>query len=231
MATSSKQNSRFSSLKVFKFAAGSKPPPLPPKDPYRLANPSLPSLGNSLSPDSFPSQPATPLSAQYATLVRSPSPSPSYAPSSRTTLSPPSASQDLLGGLGGAPSAPSPAPPSTGAPAHTAFNKNDLLLTLQVQRNSSGTGAQILARFRNESNFSRINGAGLQAAVPKSQRLQLSAINKADLDGGEEGTQAMRIAAVNGVSFFPCKREKYISRFVLTKGNRHSHPNYVCVSV
>ncbi|KAI0670239.1 hypothetical protein C8Q78DRAFT_975640 [Trametes maxima] len=97
MATSSRQNSRFSSLKVFKFSAGSKPPPLPPKDPFRLPNPSLPSLGNSLSPDSLPSQPATPLSAQYATLLRSPSPSPSYAPSSyaassRTALSPPSTS-------------------------------------------------------------------------------------------------------------------------------------------
>jgi AP-1 complex subunit gamma-1 len=114
---------------------------------------------------------------------------------------PTSASQDLLGGLG-APSSPAPAPPTTGPSAHTAFNKNDLVLTLQVQRNSSGTGAQILARFRNESNFNRITGAGLQAAVPKSQRLQLSAINKADLDGGEEGTQAMRIAAVTGVSIF-----------------------------
>jgi AP-1 complex subunit gamma-1 len=111
---------------------------------------------------------------------------------------PTSASQDLLGGLG-APSSPAPVPSTTGPSAHTAFNKNDLVLTLQVQRNSSGTGAQILARFRNESNFNRITGAGLQAAVPKSQRLQLSAINKADLDGGEEGTQAMRIAAVSGV--------------------------------
>ncbi|QKX56686.1 uncharacterized protein TRUGW13939_03792 [Talaromyces rugulosus] len=110
---------------------------------------------------------------------------------------PTSASQDLLGGLG-APSSPAPAPSTTGPSAHTAFNKNDLVLTLQVQRNSSGTGAQILARFRNESSFNRITGAGLQAAVPKSQRLQLSAINKADLDGGEEGTQAMRIAAVTG---------------------------------
>lgn len=87
MATSSKQNSRFSSLKVFKFAAGPKPPPLPPKDPYYLPNPSLRSLGNSLSPDSIPSQPVTPLSAQYATLARSPSPTPSYAPS-RLTVSP-----------------------------------------------------------------------------------------------------------------------------------------------
>lgn len=86
MATSSKQNSRFSSLKVFKFSsAAPKPPPLPPKDPYYLPNPSLRSLGNSLSPDSFPSQPATPISAQYATMLRSPSPTPSYAPSRMTT--------------------------------------------------------------------------------------------------------------------------------------------------
>ncbi|KAM5537386.1 hypothetical protein V8D89_008905 [Ganoderma adspersum] len=95
MATSSKQNSRFSSLKVFKFAAAPKPPPLPPKDPYYLPNPSLRSLGNSLSPDSLsPSQPPTPLSAQYATLARSPSPTPSYAPS-RITVSPYSTSSNF----------------------------------------------------------------------------------------------------------------------------------------
>nr|VWO96536.1 N/A [Ganoderma boninense] len=88
MATSSKHNSRFSTLKVFKFAAAPKPPPLPPKDPYYLPNPSLRSLGNSLSPDSLsPSQPPTPLSAQYVNVARSPSPTPSYAPS-RITVSP-----------------------------------------------------------------------------------------------------------------------------------------------
>ncbi|KAH9920881.1 uncharacterized protein BXZ73DRAFT_91892 [Epithele typhae] len=84
MATSSKPNSRFSSLKVFKFNAAPKPPPLPPKDPYYLPNPSLRSLGTSLSPDSAPSHPVTPLSAQYG---RSPSPTPSAAPS-RIGLSP-----------------------------------------------------------------------------------------------------------------------------------------------
>lgn len=107
---------------------------------------------------------------------------------------PTTGSQDLLGGLGG-PSAPAVSPA-----AHAAFNKDDLVLTLQVQRNASGSGAQILARFRNQSDFQQITSVGLQAAVPKSQRLQLSAISKADLDGGEEGTQAMKIAAVNGVS-------------------------------
>ncbi|GAD96485.1 gamma-adaptin, putative [Paecilomyces variotii No. 5] len=110
-----------------------------------------------------------------------------------------SASQDLLAGLGGAPVAsPVPTPsPSSAGPAHTAFNKNDLVMTLQVQRNASGA-AQILARFRNTSNFERFTSVGLQAAVPKSQRLQLNAMNKPDLDAGDEGTQGMKVAAVSG---------------------------------
>ena len=40
----------------------------------------------------------------------------------------------------------------------------------------------------------------LQAAVPKSQKLQLNAVSKGDLEGGEEATQAMRVSAVQGVS-------------------------------
>ncbi|EED77206.1 predicted protein [Postia placenta Mad-698-R] len=96
MATPStgRQNSRFSSLNVFKFASSPKPPPLPPKDIHYMPNPSLPSLNHSLSPDSFASQPATPLSAQYGGLTRTPSPSPSYAPS-RMTMSPASSSSAL----------------------------------------------------------------------------------------------------------------------------------------
>ncbi|EED20006.1 AP-1 adaptor complex subunit gamma, putative [Talaromyces stipitatus ATCC 10500] len=111
---------------------------------------------------------------------------------------PTSASQDLLGGLGGLAISTPPPPTAAAAGGHTAFNKNDLLLTLQVQRNASGSGAQVLVRFRNQSDFTRITNVGLQAAVPKSQRLQLSAITKADLGGGEEGTQVMKIAAVSG---------------------------------
>lgn len=109
------------------------------------------------------------------------------------------ASQDLLGGLGGVPSRTTVSSPPPGPPAHTAFSKNDLLLTLQVQRNPNG-GIQIHARFRNNSNFSRFTGVGLQAAVPRSQRLQLNAINKPDLEVGEEGSQGMKVAALNGVS-------------------------------
>lgn len=153
------------------------------------------------------------------------------APSTRPQVQSPattSASQDLLGGLGGAAS-PAPAvSPSAGPTAHTAFSKDDLVLTLQVQRSPNGTGAQVMARFRNASNFNRFTGVGLQAAVPKSQRLQLSAITKADLDGGEEGTQGMKIAALNGVSIMPC----LLSMLFTDLGFFYSrcHPNFVCVS-
>ncbi|OGE58032.1 hypothetical protein PENARI_c001G03165 [Penicillium arizonense] len=122
-------------------------------------------------------------------------PSPSPQP-----IQPASASMDLLGGGGMGASAPSPssspAPVSASTPAHTALNKDGLVLTLQVQR--SGNNAQIMARFRNESNFDTFTNVGLQAAVPKSQRLQLSAISKADLEAGDEGTQSMRVTALNG---------------------------------
>ncbi|KAJ5748261.1 uncharacterized protein N7511_009957 [Penicillium nucicola] len=122
-------------------------------------------------------------------------PSPSPQPTQ-----PASASMDLLGGGGLGASAPSPAaspaPVSASTPAHTALSKDGLILTLQVQR--SGPHAQIMARFRNESNFDTFTNVGLQAAVPKSQRLQLSAISKADLEAGDEGTQSMRVTALNG---------------------------------
>ena len=109
---------------------------------------------------------------------------------------PTSASADLFGGLG--PSSPPPTSASGGAPIHQAYGKNDMNVTMQVQRQPGV--AQITARFRNTSNFDSFSGVGLQAAVPKSQKLQLNAINKADLSGGEEAMQMMRVTAVSGVS-------------------------------
>lgn len=109
---------------------------------------------------------------------------------------------DLFGSNGTPPppqQAQSQSPAPTGSPAHTAFDKNGLLLTLQVQRSSNGTAAQVLARFRNTSNLEQLNSVGLQAAVPKSQKLQLNAINKSDLDSGEEATQTMKVVTVSGV--------------------------------
>ncbi|KAL9036591.1 MAG: hypothetical protein Q9214_006062, partial [Letrouitia sp. 1 TL-2023] len=102
-----------------------------------------------------------------------PTPSSNGVPPSFPSAPQPSA--DLLGGL----SSPSPhqqqQQQQQSPPRHQAYKKNDLLVTLQVQRNAQGA-AQITASFRNEGNFETLRGVGLQAAVPKSQKLQLNAI-------------------------------------------------------
>jgi AP-1 complex subunit gamma-1 len=101
-------------------------------------------------------------------------------------------SADMFGGMS------SPPPQTQGPPVHTAFDKNGLLVTFQIQRNA--TAVQIMARFRNTGGFERLTDLGLQAAVPKSQKLQLQGISSSELDGGEEATQQMRIISVQGVS-------------------------------
>ncbi|KAI9843334.1 MAG: clathrin associated protein complex large subunit [Sclerophora amabilis] len=109
-----------------------------------------------------------------------------------------SASADLFGGLSSS-AAASPSPASgSGSGTYPAYNKNDLVLTMQLQRNAEGV-VQLLARFRNDS-FGRISNLALQAAVPKTQKLQLNAISTTDLDGGsgQEATQAMRVTGSKG---------------------------------
>lgn len=117
-----------------------------------------------------------------------------------------SASADLFSQLSSPPHQ-SDTPSAGAGPSHNVYNMNNILLTLQVQR-ASGQ-AQVLARFRNTSNFDRFAGVGLQAAVPKSQKLQLNAITKGELEGGEESTQQMRIAASSGVSSLSLNNTSY----------------------
>ncbi|KAI9770078.1 MAG: clathrin associated protein complex large subunit [Geoglossum simile] len=108
----------------------------------------------------------------------------------------PSSTMDLFSSL----SSPQPqvsTPPASGPTAHPAYNKNDLIITIQLQRNAEGL-VQVLARFYNTGSLSRISGISLQAAVPKTQRLQLNAISSAELDAGQEATQAMRVMGSKG---------------------------------
>lgn len=136
-----------------------------------------------------------------------------------------SASADLLSQLSSPPHQSDTSSAGAG-PSHNAYNMNDILLTLQVQR-ASGQ-AQVLARFRNTSNFDRFAGVGLQAAVPKSQKLQLNAITKGELEGGEEATQQMRISASSGVSSLSLNNSShwvFVLGIGLTKLNRHYPPS------
>lgn len=91
------------------------------------------------------------------------------------------------------------APPANSGSSYEAYNKNNLVITLQPQRTPEGA-VQVLARLRNTSSLESMSGVGLQVAVPKSQRLQLFAISSSDLDAGQEATQGMKIVGSGSVS-------------------------------
>jgi AP-1 complex subunit gamma-1 len=104
------------------------------------------------------------------------------------------ASNDILGSF----SSGATSPPAQ--QAHTAYNKNSLFLTFTVSRNAQAV--QVQARFKNTSSFESLGQVNLQAAVPKTQKLQLQAISNSDLGPGAEASQAMRVTSVQGVSHF-----------------------------
>jgi AP-1 complex subunit gamma-1 len=122
---------------------------------------------------------------------------PSSSPAPTQSRPPPQAgSMDLLGGMSSQPSAP---PAASGPAAHPVYNKNDLQIAFQMKRDANAI--QLLARFRNTGSISQLSAVNLQAAVPKSQKLQLQPISTAELDAGQEATQQMRVTSVNGVSW------------------------------
>mgnify|MGYP003624107538 CR=1 FL=1 len=122
---------------------------------------------------------------------------PSASPALAQSRPPPqAASMDLLGGLGSSPQPAAP-PAASGPPAHPVYNKNDLQIAFQMKRDANAI--QLLARFRNTGSLSHLSGVNLQAAVPKSQKLQLQPISTTELDAGQEATQQMRVTSVNGV--------------------------------
>jgi AP-1 complex subunit gamma-1 len=117
------------------------------------------------------------------------------SPAPAAAAPPPSSGLDILGGMG-------TPPPQAQAPAGLpCYDANGINVTLQLQRNAEGA-VQVTGRFRNNSGVT-ISNAGLQAAVPKSQKLQLLSISNTDVPAGGEATQLMRIMGSKGVSRLP----------------------------
>jgi AP-1 complex subunit gamma-1 len=121
-----------------------------------------------------------------------------FSPQHGAPMSSSAASNDILGSFGG-----SPPPQQQSQPQQpqtlTAYNKNSLLLTFALSRTPQGITIQ--AKFRNTSTHERVGQVNLQAAVPKTQKLQLQAISASELGPGEEAGMGMRVTGVNGVSF------------------------------
>ncbi|KAI2619123.1 Adaptor protein complex AP-1 gamma subunit [Hypomontagnella submonticulosa] len=114
--------------------------------------------------------------------------------SSAPSPAPASSNLDALSSLGTPPpQQAAAAPPSSGIPC---YNANGLNVTLQLQRNAEGA-VQVLSRFRNASG-AQLSNVGLQAAVPKSQKLQLMSISNSEIAPGTEATQMMRITGSKG---------------------------------
>ncbi|KAM3525436.1 hypothetical protein MY4038_007313 [Beauveria bassiana] len=95
------------------------------------------------------------------------------------------------------PAASQPQSTSQGSQGIACYNSNDLNVTFQVQRNTEGM-IQATAKFQNTSGSATLSNVGLQAAVPKSQKLQLLSISSTTLSPGADATQMMRISGCKG---------------------------------
>ncbi|KAJ2934822.1 hypothetical protein H1R20_g2281, partial [Candolleomyces eurysporus] len=82
--------------------------------------------------------------------------------------------------------------------AYSAYDKNGLKVTLTPQTSAAKPGiVMILARFQ-ASGGSAVSGISFQAAVPKSQQLQMLPMSNPNVNPGATETQQMRVVAPVG---------------------------------
>ncbi|RDB20922.1 AP-1 complex subunit gamma-1 [Hypsizygus marmoreus] len=98
-------------------------------------------------------------------------------------------------------SPPAPAQPPAAAPrlpSYTAYDKHELKITLTPQTSAAKPGiVMILARFQ-VSGANVATGLNFQAAVPKSQQLQMLPMSNPNITPGAVETQQMRVVAPVG---------------------------------
>ncbi|KAG1829523.1 Coatomer/clathrin adaptor appendage, Ig-like subdomain-containing protein, partial [Suillus subalutaceus] len=120
-------------------------------------------------------------------------PAPSSTTSAFATFSPQPQSQ--------APPQPSPQqqhPPAPRLTSYTAYDKQELKITLTPQTSAARPGVvNIMARFQ-VSGSNAATGLNFQAAVPKSQQLQMLPMSNSDVQPGTTETQQMRVMAPPG---------------------------------
>ncbi|KAG5950585.1 hypothetical protein E4U53_004805 [Claviceps sorghi] len=81
--------------------------------------------------------------------------------------------------------------------SHQCYNAYDLKVSIHIHRNTNGI-VQATARFQNISSSLSLSNVGLQAAVPKTQKLQLLSISCMNLGPHAEATQMMRVSGCKG---------------------------------
>jgi AP-1 complex subunit gamma-1 len=127
----------------------------------------------------------------------------SGAPAATAPPSQPSSSVRIGGLLDGLSSAQAPAPVApSGPPAIMVYNKNNLQVALQLQRQPDGT-VFIRTRLSNPSFTDTLDEIQLQAAAPKGQKLDLKEISSTTIPPAGEAQLQMRLGGSGGASFLP----------------------------
>ncbi|KAI0700112.1 gamma-adaptin [Cerioporus squamosus] len=147
-----------------------------------------------------PAPPAAPRNIAQDILGLFDSPSAPAAASSPAPAPAP-AMQSLFSAAATVPQAASPPPAQAVAPSgYTAYDKNELRITLTPQTSPTRPGlVRILANFQ-ATGASPLSGLNFQAAVPKSQQLQMAPISSPDVHPGRTETQEMRVLAPPGAN-------------------------------
>ncbi|KAI0352387.1 Adaptor protein complex AP-1 gamma subunit [Trametes cingulata] len=133
--------------------------------------------------------------------------SPSVPAAAPAVAAPAFAAQSSLFGATAPAATPSPpvpqaaSPPPAPAPmGYTAYDKNELRITLTPQTSPTRPGlVRILAHFT-ATGSNVLTGLNFQAAVPKSQQLQMAPISSPDVHPGRAETQEMRVLAPVGAN-------------------------------
>ncbi|KAN0115580.1 Adaptor protein complex AP-1 gamma subunit [Russula decolorans] len=152
---------------------------------------------NAGTPTSASSQPQKTTAADILGLFDSPTPS----ASPQAQQAPPTSATNLFDlSTPVTPAAPPPKPAAPNLPSYTAYNKNDVVITLTPQRSTSQPGVvDILARFQVKGSTTA-TGLNFQVAVPKTQQLQMQPMSRPDVNPGATETQQMRITAPTGAN-------------------------------
>ncbi|KAF7982596.1 hypothetical protein HWV62_27618 [Athelia sp. TMB] len=136
-----------------------------------------------------PAQPPTSAVDDIMSLFGSSAPA---APAAPSPASNPAPSAFSLPQTQAAPPQPAPAKQLT---AYPAYDKNELRISLTPQANPQRPGVvNILARFQ-VAGGTPVTGLNFQAAVPKSQQLQMLPMSSPDINPGATETQQMRVVA------------------------------------
>ncbi|KAL5492269.1 APL4 [Sanghuangporus weigelae] len=161
------------------------------------SSPSAPS--QSTSSPALPKQPQKSSVNDILGLFDS-SPAPASAASPPAPVQSPAIASDLLfGSVPQTPPAPQPAAPAVPRlQSYTAYDRNGLKITLTPQVSPQRPGmVNILARFQ-VSGSSPVTGINFQAAVPKTQQLQMLPMSNTTANPGATETQQMRVTAPVG---------------------------------